>query len=119
MPSLEQPTCLSCGARHWKLQCQVRILLYANGDDPSGAFKREMAVDSVHDLSFWCDSCGEGPAPRIASVLEGLYRGHDALRAAHPTQGALLSALRDDPDGPVRLIEPPMVVRPPMSSPLS
>jgi hypothetical protein len=114
--STEQPRCAACGEIDWELEVLLKILLYASGRDPDGAFKREMTADSVHELRFWCDHCGEDASPGASALLGEVYRSHDPLRARHPTQGGLIATLNNDPAGPVVMVPVTAFVRSPERS---
>lgn len=104
------PTC-HCGTRNWRLDAQLRILLHASSDDPEGPFKRELAVDSVHGLLFWCTGCGDEASPANAQLMETMWRSHAPERTKDPNEGGLLEIVTADPSGPVRLAKPVRHVR--------
>lgn len=99
------PTC-RCGTRKWRLDAQLRILLHASSDDPQGAFKRELAADSVHELLFWCTGCGDEASPAAAQVMETVWRSHAPERTKDPNEGGILEIVTADPAGPGRAAKP-------------
>lgn len=116
MKSASLPKCTECGSRSWCLESQLRILLYAFSEDPEAPFNREAAVDSIQDLLFWCEVCGEQAEDKAKVILEGVYRSHSPSRTADPNQGKMLAELARDPrgDGPPRLVAPALIVRRPV-----
>jgi hypothetical protein len=113
------PLCPQCGSQDWRLEGELRILFYGEADDPAGPFKREGTVDSVHDLHFWCDGCGDDSPGAIAQVLGDIYRSHDPLRAFGAAQGSLLDMAGLKRDGEIALAQVPSVVRSGATTPLS